>query len=125
MIDCYGGGTLWEGQFSNGYINGFARQIEVHSDGKYNSYIGYWKDSRYHGYGLLNEADEYGGLKEGLFEDALFGYPCTKPEDITSFELDELFATPTDFERYGHINYRDKISPAVHPEDEELSDDEY
>ena len=87
LIYCYGGGVLWEGQFKDGKIDGFARQIEVQNDGTYTSYIGYWAQSRYHGYGLSNEPPEYGGLKEGLFEEALFGYPCVEPEDITTFDV--------------------------------------
>lgn len=114
LIYCYGGGVLWEGQFKDGMLNGFARQIEVYNDGNYNSYMGYWQDSRYHGYGLSNEPDEYGGLKEGLFEDSLFGYPCVKPEDVTAYDtVSDVIAEPVDFGKYGHINYRENINPEI------------
>ena len=57
-------------------------------------------------------------MKEGLFEDALFGYPCVNPEEIKKYDiLNDVKAHPVAFEKYGHIDYREGISPALNDDD--------
>ena len=67
---------IWEGQFEDDKLNGFGRWL--HSDGE--CYIGYWKDSKRHGYGKSMKT--FGLAKEGLFEYAVKGDPPKDPKDI-------------------------------------------
>ena len=57
-------GSIYEGQWKNGKANGFGRFINAKSN-HIQSYIGWFEDSKFMGYGYLMGSTE---VKDGLFE---------------------------------------------------------
>ena len=98
----YGGGIVYEGQFKNGKLDGFARWTQCFYDDKFDQYIGWWKDGFRHGYGRKIDFDNE--VHNGWFENAdqHFGDPVKDKSEIKSYNIttDEI-AKEVDFEKYG------------------------
>jgi len=89
---------IWEGQFVNNEIEGFARSMTFYKNGDHCSYWGHWKNGLHHGYGRVRFTN--GETKEGFFENGKYMGASLEESGITSFTKYEMCAQSIHWERY-------------------------
>jgi hypothetical protein len=74
-----------EGQFENHKLNGFGRELRFDKEGKQTSYIGWFKNGKYHGHG--QKLDNMKRMKEGVWNE-------NNQEQPYTMTFDEIIKNP-------------------------------